>query len=166
MEVGPNIFIVEKWFRIEPCETPKFRIQVNVGWPGKGQRKREWGEGKGASDGWRRRFPTSSCKPGWGQGGSKGQERWGVPLPLREQATAPPPPFPSPFLPHLLCPGSGPSLVPGAGAESRRSRKWPGGCAPGRGSARSCWGAAASPGSGRRDDQRAGYLRREHDPHR
>lgn len=37
------------------------------------------------------------------------------------------------------------------GAESPHSRKWPGGV-PGPGSARSCWGAAAAPGSGRDHD--------------
>lgn len=37
LELGLDIFIIEKRFRIEPCETPKFRIQVNVRWPGKGQ---------------------------------------------------------------------------------------------------------------------------------
>lgn len=52
------------------------------------------------------------------------------------------------------------------GDECQCSRKWPGGGVPGPGSARSCWGAAVAPGSGRRHDQRTGHLRGEHDPHR
>lgn len=39
LEVGPDTSIVEKRFRDEPCEPPKFRIKVKVERLGKGQRK-------------------------------------------------------------------------------------------------------------------------------
>ena len=116
-----------------------------------------------------------SCKPGRHEGGvGWAGLGWELriprfPLPLGGGATQPcrPQPLSSRLLPPTR---SVPEVVlfwlRVPGDESRCSRKWPGGGAPGPGSARSCWGAAVAPGSGLRHDQRAGHLRGEHDPHR